>query len=226
MIAALEELKAFEEHADAEIAELALWRKPIRSILSLVYLSADGQYVGTRFKRKGRRDAEVGTAMITRMSYVARFFDKCSRAIGADIDDALSVVDNRFNTDIAQLLGYAHFCEIMPLVRRGFFSVQRQPSVFAPSHPGEEFVKHEENDILMSEMVLPHDLAPPPYPIENCKRMIKARPNIPGDAWIAVLKGAYDHYNQNVLSFHFLAMKLSKKVLIFRGQTSSTFGRR
>jgi len=198
-------LEEFEELADAEIAKLALWRQPIRSILSLIYLSADGQFVGTRFNRKRPHNDEVGTAMITRMSYVVGLFGKCSRVVGADIDDALSVVDHRFKTDIEQLLGYAHFCEIMPLVRRGFFSVQRQPSVFALRHPGEEFVKHEENDILMSEMVLPHDLAPPPYPIENCKRMIKAWPKIPGDALIAVLKGAYEHYIGNVFEFPLLS---------------------
>lgn len=205
MADALKELQAFEEQADAEIAKLSLWRNPIRSILSLIYLSADGQFVGARFNRKRPRSYEVGTAMITRMSYVTPFFGKCSREIGADLDDALSVVDGRFQTEIRQLLGYAHFCEIMPLVHRGFFSVERQPSVFALSHPGEEFVRHEENDILMSEMVLPHDLAPPPYPIENCRRMIKTWPKIPGDALIEVLKGAFDHYIGNVFELPLLS---------------------
>lgn len=32
--------------------------------------------------------------MITRMSYVMDFFKKCSRQIGADIDDELSIVDD------------------------------------------------------------------------------------------------------------------------------------
>lgn len=205
MADALTEIQAFEKQADTEIAKLALWRRPIRSILSLIYLSADGQYVGTRFNRKSPRDDEVGTAMIIRMSYVIPFFDKCSREIGADLDDALSVVDDRFQTDIKNLLGYAHFCEIMPLVWRGSFAVERRPSGFALSHPDKEFVRHEENDILMSEMVLPHDLAPPPYPIENCKRMIKAWPHIPGDALIDVLKGAYDHYLGNVFELPLLS---------------------
>lgn len=205
MVAALKELNAFEERSDAEIAKLALWRQPIRSILSLIYLSADGQYVGTRFNRKGRRNDEVGTAMITRLSYVTSLFGTCSREIGADIDDALRLVDERFKTDIEQLMGYAHFCEIMPLVRRGHFAVERRPSVFVLSHPGEEFAKHEENDILMSEMVLPHDLAPPPYPIKNCKRMIKAWPNVPGDAFIEVLKEAFDHYAENVFELPLLS---------------------
>lgn len=205
MADALKELQAFEEQADSQIAKLALWRNPIRSILSLIYLSADGQFVGRRFNRKHPRSDEVGTAMITRMSYVTPFLSKCSREIGADVDDALSVVDGRFQADIKHLLGYAHFCEIMPLVHRGFFSVERQPSVFVLSHPNEEFVRHEENDILMSEMVLPHDLAPPPYPIENCKRMIKAWPKIPGDALIEVLKGALDHYIDNVFELPLLS---------------------
>lgn len=195
----------FEKEADLRVRKLSIFRQTLRSILSLIYLSADAQYVGARFSRKRPRNDEVGTAMITRMSYVVGLFGKCSREVGTDIDDALSVVDERFKTDVDQLLGYAHFCEIMPLVRRGFFSVQRQPSVFALSHPGKEFVKHEENDILMSEMVLPHDLAPPPYQIENCKRMIKSWPNIPGDTLIAVLKGAYDHYKQNIFELPLLS---------------------
>lgn len=204
MTSGFKELEEFEKQADIAIAELSLWRQPIRSILSMIYLSADGQYVGTRFCRKGPRNDEVGTAMITRMSYVAHFFGKCSRQVGADVDDALSVIDCEFQADIEQLLGYAHFCEIMPLVRRGSFSVERQPSAFVLSYPNEEIVKHEEYDILMSETVLPHDLAPPPYPLENCKRMIKEWPNVPGDALIEVLKGAYDHYISNVFELSLL----------------------
>lgn len=205
MTRALEELLEFEKQADIEIAKLSLWKQPIRSILSLIYLSADGMYVGTRFNRRGPRNEEVGSAMITRMSYIARLFGKCPREVGADIDDALRVVNGQFKSDIEQLLGYAHFCEIMPLVRRGFFSVERRPSGFVLRHPNEGFVKHEENDILMSEMALPHDLAPPPYPIESCTQMIKAWPTIPGDALIKVLKGAYDHHMKNVFEFPLLS---------------------
>ena len=47
MASALEELQEFERQVDIEIAKLALWKQPLRSILSLIYLSADGQYVGT-----------------------------------------------------------------------------------------------------------------------------------------------------------------------------------
>lgn len=207
MTSALEELQEFEKQADIAIAKLSLWKQPIRSILSLIYLSADGQYVGVRFNRRGQRNAGVGTAMITRMSYIARFFGKCPREVGADIDDALSVVNGQFKADIEQLLGYAHFCEIMPLVRRGFFSVERCPSGFVLGHPNEEFVKDEENDILMSEMVLPHELEPPPYPLESCKRMIKTWPVISLDTQVGVLKEAYEHYTKDIFELPLLSDK-------------------
>lgn len=205
MTSALEELQDFENRADIEIAKLSIWKQPIRSVLSLIYLSADGQYVGKRFDRRGQRNDEVGTAMIARMSYIAQFLNKCSREVGADIDDALSVVDDQFKADIEHVLGYVHFCEIMPLVRRGFFFVEHHASGFVLKHPSEEFVKHEENDILMSEMALPHELAPPPYPIDSCKRMIKDWPKIPGDALVEVLKGAYDHHIENVFELPLLS---------------------
>lgn len=223
MAGALKALEDFEAYADAEITKLALWGQPVRSILSLIYLSADGQYVGTRFKRSGQRDDEVGTAMITRMSYVFRLFAKCPRVTGANIDDALSVVDEKFGQDIKQLLGYAHFCEVMPLVRRGFFSVERQPSAFKLSHPSKDFMRHEENDILMSEIVLPHDLAPPPYPIENCKRMVKAWPNLPGDALSEVLKGAFDHYIGNVFELPLLSDEAFEEAFEFSREDFNRF---
>lgn len=201
MISALEELLEFEKQADIEIANLSIWKQPIRSVLSLIYLSADRQYVGDRTDRRRSRNEEVGTAMISRMSYIAQFFSQGSREVGADIDDALSVVNDQFRTDIEQLLGYGHFCEIMPLVRRGFFSVEHHTSGFVLKHPSEQFISHEEIDILMSEMALPHELAPPPYPIDNCMQMMKDWPTISGDALIEVLKVAYYHHIGNVVEF-------------------------
>lgn len=93
----------------------------------------------------------------------------------------------------------------MPLVRRGGYTVARHASKFTLSHLSEDFVRHEENDILMSEMVLPHDLTPPPNPIDDCKRMVKAWPHLPGDAVIAVLKGAYQHYLNNIFELPLLS---------------------
>lgn len=206
MASPLQDLEEFEKNADAAIAKLAVWQLPIRSLLSLLYLSADSQYVGRRFsRRKSQRNEDVGTAIITRMSYVMNFLVQGSRQIGANIDDALSVFDAGLQDDIKDLLGYAHFCEVMPLARRGFFTVEHSSAGFRLKHPNQQFATHEETDVLLSELVLAHDLAPPPHPIEACKRIVKTWPTVPGDDLAAVLQGAYRHYLDNLFELELLS---------------------
>jgi hypothetical protein len=200
-----DEFIAFEKYTDQEISKLSLWKLPIRSLLSWIYLSADNQFVGFRFSRRHEPNDEVGTAMLTRLSYVMPYFKACDRQIGQNVDNALSAVDSNFETDIVQMLGYAHFCEVMPLVRRGFFTVERKPSVFYLDHPDEGFRQHEELDTLMSEMVLAHDLVPLPYPIDRCERMVKAWPDIPGVDLIGVLGRGFVHYSKNVFEMPLLS---------------------
>jgi hypothetical protein len=215
MATPLEDLQEFENEADRTIANLTLWKQPLRSVLSMVYLAADGKYVGMRFHRGRPRNEELGTAMILRLSYVARFFGGCSRELGENVDDALSVADGRFASEIEQLLAYAHFCEIMPLVRRGFLVVERDACSFKLKHPGEEFQRHEENDVLMSELALPHDQMPPPRPIEGCLRMVKAWPEIPGDALVGVLREVYEHHVTNVVELALLGEEPFQEVFGF-----------
>lgn len=206
----LDEFIGFEKYADQEIAKLSLWKLPIRSLLSWIYLSADSQYIGLCFFRSRKPNDEVGTAMLTRLSYVTPYFRACNRQIGQHVDDALGAVDSNFEHDIAQMLGYAHFCEIMPLVRRGFFSVESKPGIFHLDHPDEGFRQYEERDILMSEIVLAHDLVPPPYPIDSCERMVKALPNIHGGELITVLGDGFVHYLKNVFEIPLLDDKAFK----------------
>ncbi|NBU58718.1 MAG: hypothetical protein EBS23_02855 [Betaproteobacteria bacterium] len=206
MVGALQDLEVFERHADAAMAKLPLWQLPIRSLLSLLYLSADSQYVGERFRRrKSQRNEDVGTAIISRMSYVMNFLVQGSRQIGADVDDALSVFDASLQDDVKDLLGYAHFCEVMPLARRGFFTVEHGPAGFSLKHPHQQFATHEETDVLLSELVLARDLAPPPHPIDACKRIVKTWPTVPGDDLVTVLQGAYNHYLANVFELELLS---------------------
>lgn len=201
----LNALREFEAYADEEVAKLSIWNLPIRSFLSLVYIGADEQYSGKRFGRKGgAKNEAVGGVMIERMSYVASLLRNSSRDLGADVDDALSVVDAQAMNDMVQVLGYAHLCEIMPSVHRGFFSVKATDAGFALEHPGEEFLKHEENDTLMSEMTLPHNVHRPPFRLDSCVRMVKAWPAIPAEELIGTLKAAFDHYCNSVIEFQLL----------------------
>ena len=212
MTSELEDIKKFEAFADEEVAKLSIWKLPIRSILSLIYIGADEQYSGGRFGRKrGAKNEAVGSVMIERISYVARFMGGSPRDIGSDVDDALGVVDAQAMNDLAQVLGYSHFCEIMPLVHRGFFAVKATDIGFKLEHPSERFCEHEESDILMSEMVLPHNTQRPPYRLASCIKMIKAWPLIPAEELIGTLKTAFDHYCANLVELQLLSDEAYQK---------------
>ncbi len=205
MADALQSLTEFEKHADAAVTALPVLRLPVRSLLSAIYIAADSQYVGGRFKRRrGTVHDEVGTAIITRMSYVINFLEKGTREIGANIEDALSVFDEGMKADIENLFGYGHFCEVMPLVRRNSFSVESTASGFRLLHPNQQFTTQEENDVLLSELALAHDRIRPPHHIEACKRLVKAWPILPGVDLVDVLQAAYHHYLNNVFELPLL----------------------
>lgn len=205
MANALDEFLKFEDFADASVAKLSIWNLPLRSILSSLYLSADAAFVGHRLNRKMPRDTEIGTAIISRLSYLSSYFDRPPKDVGAHIDDALGVLDRRFAGDFAQLVGYAQFCEIVPLVRKGFFTVDRSEFGFRLNHPNENFARHEEQDILMSEIAMPHDIVRPPRHIEHCIEMVKSWPMIAGDNLVGTLKPAFDHYVENLFELPLLS---------------------
>lgn len=212
MTSELDDIKKFEALADEEVAKLSIWKLPIRSILSLIYIGVDEQYSGRRFGRTGGgKNEEVGNVMIERMSYVARFLNNSPRDIGSDVDNALSVVDAKTINDLVQVLGYSHFCEIMPLVHRGFLTVKATEVGFALQHPSERFREHEENDTLMSEMALPHNTQRPPYRLASCIKIIKTWPLIPAAELIGTLKAAFDHYCANVVEFKLLSDEVYQK---------------
>lgn len=206
MADALDELTEFEKNADAAVVNLPLLRQPVRSLLSAVYLAADSQYVGGRFTRKKiTKNDQTGTAIITRMSYVIDRFRQGTREIGANIEDALSVFDLSMKDDIGNLFGYAHFCEVMPLVRRGSFTVEKTAFGFRLHHPNPRFATLEENDILLSELALPQLRPPPSSDIEACKRLVKSWPKTQADDWLDVLQAPFRHYLDNVSEFPLLS---------------------
>lgn len=206
MADALHELIEFEKRADAAIVELPVLRQPVRSLLSAIYLAADDRYVGGRFKRKrGPGDDETGTAIITRMSHVINLLERGTRQIGANIDDAMSVFDESMKADFENLFGYGHFCEVMPLVRRGAFSVESTASGFRLHHPNKQFAHLEEIDVLLSELALPHNITVPPHHIEACHNMAKTVPIVSADDLVQVLQTAYHHHLNNVIELPLLS---------------------
>lgn len=190
----LEDLYGFEKMADERAKALAIWRIPLRSLLTCLYLSADSLITGGRFSRQAEPKPQRGRALLSRISYLAQFFGTCPLEIGAHVDDAMSVVDHLLARQMAEALSYAHFCEIMPEVRKGFYELDADEAGFSLNHPNTAFAEAEARDVLLTELSLAFDTHPPPYSRTAFDRMIFDWPKLNGADIVQVVAGGRDHY--------------------------------
>ena len=108
-------LFTFEQLVDQELDFIQLWSLPLRSLLSALFLMVDGLIA--------RGDAERAGSLVSQISLLCASFRKSSLEIGASAKDALSLIGQLEFKLLRQVVTYARFCELMPEVRRGHYSV-------------------------------------------------------------------------------------------------------
>lgn len=194
-----EQLVEFERFADQEIAKLDLWKLPLRTVLTMLLMAADGQFIGGRLERRREPEPEKGTAIISRISYVLPYLRNCTPEIGYDLADAIEVARPDHFRQINLVLAYAHFCEVMPQVHKGTLSVSQADLGFKLTIPSHEFAEIEELDVILSELALPHFRGIPFHLFNECLDMVKAWPHLRVDDFLKAVKPAYEHHVSNVL---------------------------
>ena len=137
-------LFAFERLLDREIASSAVWKLPLRSVLSALFLSVDGLI--------NRGDVERAGAVISGISLLSPFLKKCGLEIGASAEDALSVIRDREVELLKQATMYARFCELMPEVRREYYDVKAVKRGFRLSYKDPGYRVSEEYDFVLHEI--------------------------------------------------------------------------
>lgn len=148
----LDELKRRETELDAQFQSLPIWKLPIRAILATLHSIVDGLFHG------GAARAEAGATLASRLSYLIPQILKSECGLkGECAADALGAVQevDPHGSDRRFLAGYAHLCELMPEVHRGYYIVsKRTDGAFRLVHKSEEFAAHEVTDIVMTELSL------------------------------------------------------------------------
>lgn len=160
----LDALLEFERRADGKVANLPLWSLPLRSILTAFYLSADRMVTGGQICAATVPNPIQAATLFGRLSYLTSFFSTSSMLMAADVEDAMSVFtgSESLQRQLGEVLSYAHFCELMPQVRKGYLLAEQVPGGFRLSHPSEAFSQDEERDILLSELSLACEVRKPP----------------------------------------------------------------
>ena len=147
----LDDLCSFETEMDNKIAQSNVFQLPLMSVLTHLFGVIDVMIRGGRFGYGiSKREAD---ALGSRFSHLADFFKECTPQIAASAIDAFSA-SAEFAEDFHELIYYAHFCELMPEVRRNYYDVRRFQEGFELVHPNEEFAMAEVYDILLTELSL------------------------------------------------------------------------
>ncbi len=148
-----DDLFSFEGEIDNKIVQSDMFQLPLRSVLTSLFVVIDILIQGERFGHNISKNQAEGEALSSRLSYLIPLLRKCTSQIGVSAIDAFSATA-LFVKDFRELVSYAHFCELMPEVRRGYYEVRKIEEGFELIHPNEEFSRAEEYDVLLTELSL------------------------------------------------------------------------
>lgn len=151
-------VREIEEIADEKISELVIWSRPAHITLSVIYnliyelfFSEEADGLIHRFKAE---------RIMSYLSGVAPYIAKCDDSI-LKIGEARA---NRFgeemSLDIRSIIEYGQFCTIMDRVHKGEFCERSSGDKIFLNFSDKDAFKAEAQDVLISELSLPHSLQP------------------------------------------------------------------
>lgn len=160
-MSAREDLVAFEKEIDASVATLSVLKVPLNAVLTTMFMTIDSLFHGSRFGEQTRPRSVAGYAAASRMSYILPHLLACpAEFVGANAANSMLALDEDQYPEINLLLQYGHFCEIMPEVHRGLYSVSGGETEFALEHASQSVANGEARDILLTEVAMPFFLPP------------------------------------------------------------------
>ena len=193
-------LKSFERQIDEKVAALPVLLLPIRPVLTAFHVFLHGLLHGGGGTPP---KVQAGYSLAGRLGHLSALLARCpAEPIGANAVDAFGAY-RELDPDLSQtrlLLGYSHFCDLMPEVHRGYFAVAGDADKgFQLSHASAEFAASEARDILLSELALSTLAAPPPVDRGAIQRLAAMAPRLDLEELSRVLGAYAHHFNTTVL---------------------------
>ena len=190
----LRALKDLEVKIDSEVAQLAIWKLPVRAILTAMHHS-----LYTFFQT----DREKAITIAGRMSHLVQLLAKCpAEPTGASAIDAFGgyiEVDPKLE-QLMLAINYGHFSEVMPQVHRGYYSVTKiDEKQFRLDHASMELANDEARDIVLSELAMPHLAVSPPNVQSEIQQLALTAPKVDLSLMSQVLGSYIDHYLKHIV---------------------------
>jgi hypothetical protein len=99
-----------------------------------------------------RGDIEGAASVVSGISLLCPFLQRCSPEIGVSAEDALSVVGDHEVELLRQAAVYARFCQLMPEVRQGYYNVKAVKRGFRLAYKEQEYRRSEGYDFILHEV--------------------------------------------------------------------------
>ncbi len=101
-------------------------------------------------------------ALAGRLSYLAPLLKRFKHDEQPSAQNIVEIFDAEILAQLMLLMSYAHFCELMPEVHRGRWSVERDGETFVLRHPDASFSAAEARDVVLAELALQFMIPPSP----------------------------------------------------------------
>lgn len=162
----MNDFEEFEKDLDDEIKSLTILDKPLRSIMTMLYLNIDICYT---------ENQALGEDLISRLSYLLAIILKSdSSVIGANARNALSIfTDEDLESGFIPFFNYAHFCELSPFIWRKIFLYEIDKEGILNLKYKEGYGDIESRDIILSYLSLPAAIIPPRGVANQYENIIK-----------------------------------------------------
>jgi hypothetical protein len=147
----------FEGNLDRQVPNLPLLSRPLRSVLTSLYVLVDGLFNGNRLEDEPQRRLPEGRDLAARLSYLIPIILKCpTEPSPGSAFDALSGMNSMdIQEEFKLLIGYGHLCELMPEVHRNYYEVSSTDKNFYLSYRKDLFCQSHVKDIVLTELARP-----------------------------------------------------------------------
>lgn len=187
-----DQLLDIEKELDAQVKTLCIWQLPFQTIVSMLLLTIDN------IDMKGEKDTAMDYT--SRLSYIMPIVK--SLAAKAPLESTTVAImtgaDIAYIEDINFLNAYAHFCILMPQVRKGIMEVQSiNGSQIKLQYPSEEVKFSETIDRLYSYLAIPMSLLYPQNKLDfHTAWKIELSPGGIDQKDMLFIKQVFEHYNK------------------------------
>ncbi|NKK87529.1 hypothetical protein GFL80_25535 [Rhizobium leguminosarum bv. viciae] len=195
---ALARLLEVEKFTDEKMVTLGLWRGEAHSVLAQFLRMADSDFSGGRFGNWKKRNPDRGANILSRLSYLVPYIRN------GILRPAPLLSEEHFRSSVAHMedlkdaIIYAHFCEVMPEVRRFGHIISIEADRLEIRHKDRDFEAFEERDIVASELSIAFTSKRPEMNPRLATKVMLAWPTAQLRDVVALLKDPYLLYLDTV----------------------------